>query len=90
MNLSRLAAERLATKGPVGVAVIGAGKFGSMFLSQAPTSPGLRVAAIADLDVERAPPAAMSAGTRGVSRPVPSSTTAPRRSAATMSRWWSR
>ena len=54
MNLSRLAAERLATKGPVGVAVIGAGKFGSMFLSQAPTSPGLRVAAIADLDVERA------------------------------------
>lgn len=54
MNLTRLVAERLQTKGPIGVAVIGAGKFGSMFLSQVPTSPAIRVAAIADLDVERA------------------------------------
>jgi len=54
MNLSRLAVERLSSKGPVGVAVIGAGKFGSMFLSQAPTSPGLQIVTIADLDVERA------------------------------------
>jgi len=35
---------------PVRVGLIGAGKFGSMFLSQVPTTPGLVVAAIADLD----------------------------------------
>jgi len=54
MNLARLAAARAETKGPIGVAVIGAGKFGSMFLAQAPTSPGLKVVVIADLNVDRA------------------------------------
>ena len=39
---------------PVRVGLIGAGKFGSMFLSQVPTTPGLEVAAIADLDPDRA------------------------------------
>ncbi len=39
---------------PVRVGLIGAGKFGSMFLSQAPTTPGLVVTAIADLDPDRA------------------------------------
>ena len=39
---------------PVRVALIGAGKFGSMFLSQAPTIRGLVVAVIADLDTDRA------------------------------------
>ena len=34
---------------PVRVGLIGAGKFGSMFLSQVPSTPALRVAAIADL-----------------------------------------
>ena len=62
MNLARLAAERLATKGPVGVLVIGAGKFGSMFLSQAPTSTGLRIAAIADLSPDRARAACRNVG----------------------------
>ncbi len=54
MNLSRLAAERAADGRPVRVALIGAGKFGSMFLSQAPTIAGLEVAVIADLDTDRA------------------------------------
>ena len=54
MNLTRLAVDRLVAKGPVGVALIGAGKFGSMFLAQVPTSPGIHVATIADLDVDRA------------------------------------
>ncbi len=54
MNLHRLALDRLANKGPIGVAVIGAGKFGSMFLAQAPSSPAIRIVAIADLDVNRA------------------------------------
>ena len=44
-----------ATEGrPVRVGLIGAGKFGSMFLSQVPTTPGLEVAVIADLDPDRA------------------------------------
>lgn len=55
MNLARLAAERAERDGPIGVALIGAGKFGSMFLTQAPTMPGLAVRAIADLYPERVP-----------------------------------
>jgi predicted homoserine dehydrogenase-like protein len=54
MNLARLAAERADLGRPVRVALIGAGKFGSMFLSQAPTIEGLEVAIIADLDTDRA------------------------------------
>jgi predicted homoserine dehydrogenase-like protein len=53
MNLHRLACERAAAGTPVRVGLIGAGKFGSMFLAQVPHSP-LTVSAIADLDVERA------------------------------------
>jgi predicted homoserine dehydrogenase-like protein len=53
VNLHRLAAERAAAGRAVRVGLIGAGKFGSMFLAQVPHSP-LVVAAIADLDVERA------------------------------------
>lgn len=39
---------------PVRVGLIGAGKFGSMFLSQVPTTLGLEVKAVADLDPDRA------------------------------------
>lgn len=42
--------------------LIGAGKFGSMFLSQVPTTPGLRVAAIADLSPDRARQACAAVG----------------------------
>ncbi len=54
MNLHQLALERAARSGPIGVALIGAGKFGSMFLTQAPTMPGIAVRAIADLYPDRA------------------------------------
>lgn len=54
MNLARLAAEAAARGTPVRAGLIGAGKFGSMFLSQVPTITGLEVTAIADLDVDRA------------------------------------
>lgn len=47
---------------PVQVGLIGAGKFGSMFLSQVPTTTGLEVRAIADLDPERARNACRSVG----------------------------
>ena len=47
-------AARAESGRPVRAGLIGAGKFGSMFLSQVPTIPGLEVAVIADLDVDRA------------------------------------
>src|SRR5437762_9480525 len=54
MNLYRLLQQRAEAGRPVRVGLIGAGKFGSMFLSQVPTTPGLEIAVIADLDPERA------------------------------------
>ena len=53
MNLYKLALERAEKSGPIGVALIGGGKFGSMFLAQLPTMPGIELRAIADLDPER-------------------------------------
>lgn len=47
---------------PVQVGLIGAGKFGSMFLSQVPTTAGLEVKAIADLDPDRAIQACRNVG----------------------------
>ena len=41
MNLHRLLDARRSAGTPVRVALIGAGKFGSMFLSQVPQVPGL-------------------------------------------------
>ncbi|MFT5447162.1 MAG: putative homoserine dehydrogenase-like protein [Gammaproteobacteria bacterium] len=45
---------RADTNNPVRVGLIGAGKFGSMFLSQVPTTPGIKVSAIADLHPDNA------------------------------------
>lgn len=47
---------------PVRVGLIGAGKFGSMFLTQVPTTPALEVAVIADLDPDRAQKACRTVG----------------------------
>ncbi|EWY42252.1 flagellar protein FlgA [Skermanella stibiiresistens SB22] len=62
MNLHSLLQARVAAGRPVRVGLIGAGKFGSMFLSQVPTTPGLEVAVIADLDPERAKAACRQVG----------------------------
>src|SRR5277367_3453925 len=62
MNLSHLLAARHAAGKPVRVALIGAGKFGSMFLSQVPHAPGLEVPVIVDLDPERAREACRTVG----------------------------
>lgn len=62
MNLTRLAQERASEGRPVRAALIGAGKFGSMFLSQVPTIAGLEVAVIADLDPDRARNACRTVG----------------------------
>jgi predicted homoserine dehydrogenase-like protein len=62
MNLYRLLQQRVGAGRPVKAGLIGAGKFGSMFLSQVPTTPGLEVAVIADLDPERAHAACRKVG----------------------------
>ncbi|HSE77653.1 MAG TPA: Gfo/Idh/MocA family oxidoreductase [Alphaproteobacteria bacterium] len=54
MNLSRMLKERHAEGRPVTVGLIGAGKFGTMFLSQARSTEGMHVVAVADLNPERA------------------------------------
>ena len=54
MNLHRLLQDRAARANPVRVVLVGAGKFGSMYLSQARRTPGIHVLAVADLAPERA------------------------------------
>jgi predicted homoserine dehydrogenase-like protein len=53
-SLSTKLAKREADGHPVQVGIIGAGKFGSMFISQSHRTLGLRLAGIADLSRERA------------------------------------
>jgi predicted homoserine dehydrogenase-like protein len=65
MNLHRLAQQRAASGRPVRVGLIGAGKFGSMFLAQVPSMAGVEVAVIADLDPERARAACRTVGWEG-------------------------
>jgi len=62
MNLHRLLQQRAVAGNPVRVGLIGAGKFGSMFLNQVPTMAGLEVRVIADLDPERARAACQKVG----------------------------
>ena len=62
MNLHRLLVARLAAGNPVRVALIGAGKFGSMFLAQVPHRPGIEVPVIVDLDPDRAREACRTVG----------------------------
>src|SRR5580704_14674910 len=62
MSLYRLARERAAAGRPVKVGLIGAGKFGSMFLNQVPTITGVEIAVIADLDPDRARHACRTVG----------------------------
>jgi predicted homoserine dehydrogenase-like protein len=62
MNLHRLMAERAEAGRPVGVGLIGAGKFGTMFLTQARLTTGMQIVGIADLDVPHAHAACALAG----------------------------
>ena len=62
MNLHRLLAKRVAERKPVRAGLIGAGKFGTMFLAQIPTTPGLEVTAIADVQPGRGIAACLAAG----------------------------
>ncbi|HYI03942.1 MAG TPA: Gfo/Idh/MocA family oxidoreductase, partial [Reyranella sp.] len=54
MSLHRMLLARAAENKPLRIGVIGAGKFGSMYLSQIPTTPGIHLLGIADLSPPRA------------------------------------
>jgi predicted homoserine dehydrogenase-like protein len=62
VNLYAKLLEREAAGKPVTVGVIGAGKFGTMFLAQARLTKGLHVAGVADLDTARARSQLQTAG----------------------------
>jgi predicted homoserine dehydrogenase-like protein len=54
MNLHKMLQARAAEGRPIRVGLIGAGKFGAMFLAQAIRTPGMHVMGIADLSPDRA------------------------------------
>jgi predicted homoserine dehydrogenase-like protein len=54
VNLHAMLLEREAAGRPVTVGLIGAGKFGTMFLTQVRRTRGMHLVAVADLDVARA------------------------------------
>src|SRR6201991_4369830 len=62
MNLHALLLEREAAGKPVTVGLIGAGKFGTMFLAQARLTRGMYVVGVADLNVDRAKSQLATAG----------------------------
>ena len=62
MNLHALLLERESAGRPVTVGLIGAGKFGTMFLAQIRRTRGMHLVGIADLSAERAGKALASCG----------------------------
>jgi len=62
MYLHRHLARRAAEGRPIRVGVIGAGKFGTMFLAQARLTEGFHIVAVADLDPARARASMRGAG----------------------------
>ncbi|HTG24477.1 MAG TPA: Gfo/Idh/MocA family oxidoreductase, partial [Reyranella sp.] len=54
MSLHGMLLARAAEGNPLRIGVIGAGKFGSMYLSQIPTTPGIHLLGIADLSPSKA------------------------------------
>src|SRR4030095_2812300 len=53
MSLHRMLLARAADNKPLCIGVIGAGKFGSMYLSQIPTTSGIHLLGLADLSATR-------------------------------------
>ena len=54
MNLSSMLRERAAADKPIRIGQVGAGKFGTMFLSQVRLTPGMHLVGLADLMPARA------------------------------------
>ena len=53
MNLNNMLKSRIKDQKPVRVGLIGAGKFGSMILSQARHIEGISITAVADLNIQK-------------------------------------
>ena len=62
MNLHSMLRAREADARPIRVALIGAGKFGSMYLAQAQRTPGIHLLGVADLSPPRAKAALRNVG----------------------------
>jgi predicted homoserine dehydrogenase-like protein len=62
MNLHSLMQKRTAESGPIRVGIIGAGKFSSMFLTQAVSNPGIHVVGLVDIDLAKAKTALETTG----------------------------
>ncbi len=54
MSLHQKLLQRAAAQHPIRIGLIGAGKFGSMYLAQVPRTPGVHLVAIADLSPDTA------------------------------------
>jgi predicted homoserine dehydrogenase-like protein len=54
MNLHAKLLQRQAENRPIRIGLIGAGKFGSMYLAQIPKTPGVHLVGIADLSPDAA------------------------------------
>lgn len=54
MNLHEQLKQRQAEGRPIRVGLIGAGRFGTMYLAQARKTPGLHIVAVADINLDRA------------------------------------
>ena len=65
MNLARLMQQRAANNNPIRIGLIGAGKFGSMYLSQIPRTPGMHLLGLADLNPKRAAESLRRVGWKG-------------------------
>ena len=62
MNLHKLLQQRARDNNPVKVGIIGAGKFGTMFISQVRFTPGMQIVGIAELEPEKARQACLRTG----------------------------
>ena len=62
MSLIHGLSERKEENRPIRVGIIGAGRFASMFLVQARTTPGIHISGVCDLDLSRAENALLRAG----------------------------
>ena len=54
MSLFAKHQQRAAENKPIRIGLIGAGKFGSMYLAQIPRTPGMHLVAVADLSLAAA------------------------------------
>jgi predicted homoserine dehydrogenase-like protein len=62
MNFYSFLKQRAIDNRPVKIGIIGAGKFSSMFISQARMTPGFHIVGIADIDPEKARQACLKTG----------------------------